>query len=60
VKSNESLKTKEQHAAALSLIILMVYYHSSGCWPSWASHAHSPSAKSLNTAVKEESSGEHA
>ena len=35
-------------------------YSSSGCWPSWASHLHSVSSILVNTALKEESSGEQA
>ena len=35
-------------------------YSSSGCWPSWAIHAHSVIFISVKTAVKEDSSGEQA
>ena len=35
-------------------------YSSSGCWPSWAFQAHSVTLMSVNDAVKEDSSGEHA
>ena len=35
-------------------------YSSSGCWPSWAFQAHSVIFISVNTAVKEDSSGEQA
>ena len=35
-------------------------YSSSGCWPSWAFQAHSIIFISVNTAVKEDSSGEQA
>lgn len=33
------------------------FYSSSGACPSWASHLHSVTSISVNTAVKEESSG---
>ena len=35
-------------------------YGQSGCWPSWACHAHGVSCKWLNTALNDEASGEQA
>ena len=57
-------KTPVTHKGSRGLFISInrefTSYSSSGCWPSWAFQAHSVIFISVNTAVKEDSSGEQA